>query len=122
MMSKRGQTSGSDPRTRFRILVTCDDCGDVTVAGEHTVLVRHDRSDTVTLAYRCNHCGIRSATPVPESQLARLVARGFPFRSLGAPAELFEPRPIGPPFTADDVLDAHELLAGTDYITQLLAP
>jgi len=37
------------------------------------------------------------------------------------PSELIEPRPIGPPFTHDDLIDFHEMLAAKGWFDELLA-
>lgn len=105
-----------DPRSRYYIWVTCHTCGDMRVPGETTTLFVR------TLAYLCPGCGRRDAVPVPHAAHARLVARGFPVQAVTAPAELREARPVAPPLTADDLLDAHELLAATDDVVALLGP
>lgn len=100
-----------DPRLRYEIWVSCDDCGDVVVAGEACELIRAETA--VRLAYLCVQCGRRSVTSVPDDELASLLAKGFSITEWRAPLELREPRPVGPPWTWDDLLDAHELLART---------
>ncbi len=115
-MEKRGDGLRIDPRARYYVWVTCGSCGDMRVPGEVTTLFAG------TLAYRCPGCGVRDAVPVPPVQHERLVACGFPVRVVRLPAELAESRPVAPPFTADDLLDAHELLAGTDDIVGLFGP
>jgi hypothetical protein len=117
-MVGRRDPSDLDPRTRYEIWVSCDDCGDVAIAGEACVLFR--TTTDVTLAFPCVECGRRSVTPVPEDAFRGLLERGFPVRDWHPPRELHEPRPAGPPFTWDDVLEAHELLQRTDAVVTLL--
>jgi hypothetical protein len=125
----RKDASKHDPRTGYEIWVSCDDCGDVVIAGERCVLFRTTASATatvvtasgVTLAYPCVQCGRRSVTPVPDAALRRLVERGFSVIAWSPPLELLEPHPTGPPFTWDDLLEAHEVLARSDAIVALLS-
>ncbi len=117
-MIPRGNAPERDPRAGYKIWVSCDDCGDIVVVGEACALVR--RRGDVTLAYPCTDCGRRSVSPIPPEQLDRLLARGFRITDWRPPSELLEARPIAPPFTWDDLLDAHELLARTALIVPLL--
>jgi len=117
-MVVRGDAAHSDPRVRYEIWVSCDDCGDVVVAGEACVLFR--RGSEVTLAYPCTECGRRSVSPVPDMQLERLVQRGFPIIDWRPPLELLEARPVAPVLTWDDLLDAHEALKRTSFVAELL--
>jgi hypothetical protein len=109
----------TDPRVRYVVWVSCVDCGDVRVAGERTMLLRDVSSGEVTLAFRCTRCATRDVAAVPPDQLDRLVERGFTITDWSPPRELCEPRPVGPPFTLDDLLDAHELLSRTDDLARL---
>lgn len=118
-MSKRGK-SRVDPRTRYYVLASCESCGDIAVAGEHTFLFRDASSGVVTVAFPCSRCGLRSSTVVGAAQLSRLIERGFPIVPWQPPAELLEPHPVADPFTVDDLLDAHEFLARTDFVVELL--
>lgn len=90
------------------------------VPGERATLLRDVRSGEVTMAFRCTRCAAASVAWVPPEQLDRLLARGFAVRDLVPPAELTEPRPVADPFTHDDLLAAHELLASTDRLVELL--
>jgi hypothetical protein len=109
-----------DRRSRYRIWVDCADCGDIAVQGERATLLRCTVSQEVTLAYRCTSCLARSIASVPRHWLEYLIARGFAIRDWRPPRELLEPRPIAPPLTLDDLLDAHELLATTPFVVGLL--
>jgi hypothetical protein len=120
----RTNAAKHDPRTDYEIWVSCDDCGDVVIAGERCVLLRITAAGTttgVTLAYPCGQCGRRSVTPVPDGALQRLVERGFSIVAWHPPRELLEPHPTGPRFTWDDLLEAHEVLARSDAIVALLS-
>ena len=118
-MNKRGK-SRLDPRTRYYVLASCESCGDIAVAGEHTLLFRDELTGVVTVAFPCSRCGVRSSTVVGDVQLSRLIERGFPIVARQAPAELLEAHPVADPFTVDDLLDAHEFLSRTDYLVELL--
>ena len=107
-----------DPRRRYDIWVSCDDCGDVLIAGERCALIRAE--SRVALAYLCGQCGRRSVTPVPDEDLESLLAKGFRITEWEAPLEAREPHPVGPPWTWDDVLDAHELLERTTDVVALV--
>jgi hypothetical protein len=116
--------SNLDPRTRYGIWVSCDDCGDVVIAGERCVLVPTAAAisgTAATLAYPCVQCGRRSVAPVSDAALRRLVERGFSIIDWHPPRELLEPHPTAPPFTWDDLLEAHEVLERADAIVGLLA-
>jgi hypothetical protein len=110
----------ADPRARYTIWVECEDCGDVAVRGERTTLLRCANTGEVTLAYRCTRCRVRSIASVPRQWLAYLAARGFTIFDQHPPQELLEPRPVAPPLTFDDLLTAHELLASTPFVVELL--
>jgi hypothetical protein len=110
----------ADPRSRYTVWVECEDCGDVAVRGERTTLLRCINSDEITLAYNCTRCRVRSIASVPRHWLTYLLARGFAVLDVRPPAELLEPRPVAPALTFDDLLDAHELLATTPYVVELL--
>jgi hypothetical protein len=116
----RKSAARSDPRARYNIWVRCDDCGDVRVAGERTTLLRDVRNDEVHLAYRCTVCRLRASTWVPVEQLRRLIERGFHVEAWHPPLELVEPHPVADAVTFDDILDAHELLASSPFVVELL--
>src|SRR4051812_47804913 len=107
-----------DPRTGFEIWASCDDCGDVVIAGEACALV--GRRPNVTLAYPCTECGRRSVSALGHEQLQGLLDRGFWIVDWEPPREPLERRTIAPPFTWNDLLDAHQLLQQTDFIVALL--
>jgi len=107
-----------DPRVRYEIWLSCVDCGDVVIPGENCELIQS--AHEVTLAYPCVECGRRSASAVPESQLERLLAKGFVVADASPALELREPHPIAAPFTWDDLLAFHQLLESTAFVDRLL--
>jgi hypothetical protein len=118
-MSGPGERESADPRVRYEIWVSCQRCGDVVVPGERCSLQRWSDGQ-VQLAYGCDTCSVTDTTPVDPGQLERLLDRGFVVAVWPPPTELLEPRPIGAPFTLDDVLDAHLLLTSTGVIVPLV--
>jgi predicted RNA-binding Zn-ribbon protein involved in translation (DUF1610 family) len=116
-MAARGSASDRDPRCRYAIWVSCDDCGDVAVAGEECALIR--MAPQATLAYSCPQCGFRATALVPEADCRRLVARGFVVREAFPALELTERHPVAATFTWDDVLVAHEALARAQFVVDL---
>jgi predicted RNA-binding Zn-ribbon protein involved in translation (DUF1610 family) len=99
-----------DRRRAYELWITCADCGDVVIPAEECDLqVMHDRRHSV--AYPCPSCGRRDVFTVSASLAEVLRAVGFIAHRASAPRELLEPRPLGPPFTWDDLLSFHEQLA-----------
>src|SRR5437879_8334529 len=60
-----GDDHDTDPRVRYEIWVSCDDCVDVVVARVVRALIRG--SGHVTLASPCVQCGRRSVTPLADT-------------------------------------------------------
>lgn len=115
-MGAAGDAGVVDPRTRYEIWLTCDDCGDVVVMAERCTLRREPLLGCYTLAFPCPSCRLRSAIEVDARSVMRLLAAGFEVHRGRTPAELREARPSGPPFTTDDVLAFHEVLATTTTV------
>jgi hypothetical protein len=111
-----GDVGAADPRAAYELWVTCGDCGDVVVPAERCMLRRDTLLGRFTLAFPCPGCARRSAAPLDAPAVMRLLSLGFDVQRGRTPAELRERRPAGAPFTPDDLLAFHELLAGTDDV------
>ena len=101
------------------IRAACPSCGDVKLRSRDlTVRVCAD-TDQGTYAFDCPRCSgavVRDASP---RILALLVTAGVHAEVWHHPAELFEPR-VGPPLTADDLLDFHLLLGEDGWYDRLV--
>lgn len=105
-----------------RVLAPCPDCGDVRVAIAACTLMRCMDDGRMAVAYRCPRCGRRDAidlTGQPD-RVPALLDAGVRLRVWHLPAELSEPRPGGPPFQAEDVLDWHLRMEDPDWLDELL--
>ena len=107
-MSRWPDMLGGDPRVRYELLLSCPDCGDVVVPGERCDLHFDCARDLHGVAYRCPACGRRAAAAIQSDLAATLGNYGFALRKLSVASELREPRPVGAPFTWEDVLSFHE--------------
>jgi predicted RNA-binding Zn-ribbon protein involved in translation (DUF1610 family) len=99
----------------------CPDCGDVRLQ-IHDLTVRVCDQDESPGAYRfrCPACTQTVTRPASAHIVDLLVSAGAPHERWAWPAELSEPR-VGPPLTADDLLDFHVLLEDDDWFPRLVA-
>lgn len=103
------------------IRATCDDCGDVELGtGDLLVRLCHD-TDSGTYVFRCPRCDSPVVRAAERAVLDLLVSSGVRMEIWTLPAELGEWRPVGTPFSHDDLIDFHELLSSRDWFERLLA-
>lgn len=101
------------------IRASCPDCGDVelTTAG---VTVRVCAADNQgAYVFRCPACAMAVTKAAEPRIVDLLVSSGVELHVWQLPAELLEPRPVGEPFTHDDLLAFHELLADEHWVAAL---
>jgi hypothetical protein len=71
--------------------------------------------------FRCPNCLHPVVRPADRPTIDLLISSGVRLELWTIPSELVEPRPIGPTFTHDDLIDFHEILAGKGWFNELLA-
>jgi hypothetical protein len=102
------------------IRATCSDCGDVEL-GTHDLLVRVCvDANAGSYVFRCPRCDAPVVRPADGRTIDLLIESGCELQVWRRPAELSEPRPTGPPFSLDDVIDFHHILRGNDWFDDLL--
>jgi hypothetical protein len=100
------------------IRANCPSCGDVQLTDDDlTVRVCSD-TDHGSYHFRCPSCRNTVAKDASQRIVDLLVSSGVRMQVWRLPAELTEPR-VGPPITADDVLDFHLLLQSPDWYDDL---
>lgn len=109
-----------------RIRASCPTCGEVDLRPDDVMLhvVRAPDgliSDGSEYRFQCPSCADEVAKPADE-RIAQLLTTGGVAVAEAAPE--LPPHPefpaAGPPFTPDDVLDLHLLLAQTGWFTELV--
>jgi hypothetical protein len=103
------------------IRATCTDCGDVELGTRDLVVRLCEDTESGTYVFRCPNCTLPVVRPADRSTIDLLVSSGCRLEVWNMPAELVEPRPIGSPFTHDDLIDFHLLLSGKRWFDELLA-
>ena len=102
------------------IRATCNDCGDVEL-GTHDLVVRLcEETASGSYVFRCPVCESPVVRDADRPTVDLLVSSGCRLEVWNIPAELGELRPVGEPFTHDDLIDFHEILRGPDWFGALL--
>lgn len=103
------------------IRATCEECGDVEL-GTTDLLVRMCQdADIGTYVFQCPGCDTPVVRSAERRVLDLLVTSGVRLEMWTLPSELNEWRPVGAPFTHDDLIDFHELLSSPTWFRRLLA-
>jgi hypothetical protein len=104
------------------VLAPCPDCGDVRVDIDACTLLLCVDDGRLAVAYLCPRCRRRDAVDLTRQsdRAPALVGAGIRVRTWHLPAELNEPRPGGPAFGGDDVLDWHAAMQSPDWLDELL--
>lgn len=101
------------------IRASCPDCGDVELTtAEMTVRVCAE-DNRGAYAFRCPTCAMAVTKSAERRIVDLLVSSGVELQVWQLPAELYEPRPVGEPFSHDDLLSFHELLADDHWLAEL---
>lgn len=122
-----------------RIRATCPSCGEVELRPDEIELTivgidPEDVGDGSSYRFDCPDCAAEVSKPA-DVRIARLLTSGgVPFTCTGdtefaavvsgALARISHPEGIvlGPKFTADDLLDFHQLLESDDWFDQVASP
>ena len=103
------------------IRASCPDCGDVELTTDD-VSVRVCTADNQgTYLFRCPECSMTVVKPAEPRTVDLLVASGVSYTTWSPPLELREPRGDGDPFSHDDLLDFHDLLADEARMAEAMA-
>ena len=104
-----------------RIRASCHECGDVelTVGDVEVRVCTSDNSGTYQ--FSCPTCSQAVVKPAEARVIDLLVASGVRMSTWDLPAEIFEPRLGGRPFSHDDLIDFHHLLETEEWFDDLLA-
>ena len=103
----------------------CPDCRAEVTLPARRLLVRMDADPTAAgeLLFTCLGCHRSVVLPLDAGAVAAVLTAGVTHLTLSAPrVEHPEIRPGGPAFTADDVIDLHEALAGDRCWDELFTP
>ena len=101
------------------IRASCPDCGDVELTtADMTVRVCAD-DNRGAYAFRCPACEMAVTKAAEPRIVDLLVSSGVALQTWQLPSELFEARPVGEPFSHDDLLAFHELLADDAWLAEL---
>ena len=102
------------------IRATCGECGDVELGTRDLVVRLCEESESGTYVFRCPNCALPVVRPADRPTIDLLVSSVCRLEVWNMPAELIEPRPLGRPFTHDDLIDFHEVLSAGDWFEGLL--
>lgn len=103
------------------IRASCPECGDVELTVEDVTVLVCAEDNSGSYAFRCPDCEIAISKPAEGRIVDLLVSSGVRRSTWHLPAELFEPRAVGAPFTHDDLLDFHLLLEAGGWFDRLAA-
>ena len=103
------------------IRATCNECGDVELGILDLVVRLCEDTESGTYVFRCPDCTRPVVRDADRPTIDLLVSSGVRLELWTLPAELIEPRPVGPPLSHDDLLDFHQLLDNKGWFNDLLA-
>lgn len=92
-----------------KIRASCPTCGDVELTTDDVVVRVCADDNSGTYTFGCPVCETQVAKPAEQHIVDLLTASGVQVVVWNLPAELLE-RPVGAPFTHDDLLDFHAVL------------
>jgi hypothetical protein len=104
--------------SQAQFTVICPSCRAEVALSASRMLVRVNAEHATSgeVLFTCLGCHDTAAVALDAPGVAALVMGGVTFLSLSPPVvEHPEVRPDGPAFTADDLLDLHDALAGDDW-------
>jgi predicted RNA-binding Zn-ribbon protein involved in translation (DUF1610 family) len=102
------------------IRASCPDCGDVELTtADMTVRVCSD-DQRGSYAFRCPACTMAVTKSAEPRIVDLLVSSGVELQVWAVPMELREARPMGAPFSHDDLLRFHELLQEDGWLDRLV--
>jgi len=101
------------------IRASCPDCGDVELTTADMTVRVCAEDNRGAYAFRCPACAMAVTKSAEPRIVDLLVSSGVALEVWQLPAELHEPRPAGEPFSHDDLLSFHELLADDRWLAEL---
>lgn len=100
------------------IRASCPDCGDVELTSQDMTVRLCADDNRGAYVFRCPTCDMTVSKATEQRIIDLLVASGVKVDMWTLPLELRE-RPVGAPFTHDDLLTFHEVMAGDDWFVTL---
>ena len=100
------------------IRASCPDCGDVELTSQDMTVRVCAEDNRGSYAFRCPACTMTVSKAAEQRIVDLLIASGVRVEVWRLPLELQE-RPIGAPFTHDDLLSFHELLQDETWFATL---
>lgn len=101
------------------IRASCPDCGDVELTtSDMTVRVCSDDQRGAYI-FRCPSCAMAVTKAAEPRIVDLLVSSGVELQVWKVPSELRETKPVGNPFTHDDLLVFHEMLQDETWLQRL---
>ncbi len=102
-----------------KIRASCPTCGDVELTTDDVVVRVCADDNSGTYTFGCPVCETQVAKPAEQHIVDLLTASGVKVVVWNLPAELLE-RPVGEPFTHDDLLDFHSILDDDEQVMAAL--
>ncbi|MCP3933837.1 MAG: hypothetical protein GY708_00540 [Actinomycetia bacterium] len=99
-----------------KIRASCPTCGDVELTTDDVVVRVCADDNSGTYTFQCSVCSTNVVKPAEQHIVDLLAASGVKVVVWTLPAELNE-RPVGEPFTHDDLLDFHSMLHDDEALT-----
>ena len=103
-----------------KIRASCPTCADVELTTDDVIVRVCADDNSGTYTFSCPLCQAQVIKPAEQHIVDLLTASGVRVVVWTLPAELLE-RPVGPPFTHDDLLDFHAQLHDDASVTEALA-
>jgi len=101
------------------IRATCTSCGDVELTTADVTVMIHAGEADGSYSFRCPICEDVVVKPTPRHTIDLLVSAGVECSVWSDPHEIVLD-PAAPPFTHDDLLEFHSLLADEDRLAAQL--
>ena len=102
------------------IRASCPDCGDVELTTPQMTVRVCAEDNRGSYLFRCPSCATTVTKAAEQRIIDLLVSSGVRVDIWRLPLELRE-RPVGEPFTHDDLLSFHELLDSEDWFDAVVA-
>jgi predicted RNA-binding Zn-ribbon protein involved in translation (DUF1610 family) len=101
------------------IRASCPDCGDVELTTADMTVRVCSEDQRGAYAFRCPECAMAVTKAAEPRIVDLLVSSGVELQVWAMPAELTETKPVGEPFTHNDLLTFHELLQDDGWLQRL---
>lgn len=101
------------------IRASCPDCGDVELTTSDMTVRVCSEDQRGAYAFRCPSCEMAVTKAAEPRIVDLLVSSGVELQVWTMPSELREAKPVGDPFTHDDLLAFHEQLQDDGWLQRL---